>query len=252
MLQEAYLDMDSLDRVKDTFLSNLSHEMRTPLTSILAAEEILTNFGDEDPDTRREFLQIIHLESTRLLDLIGKLLDLAKLEAKALQLNYTEVDLGELVGELVSVARGAARCAEGVVRIAADLPGTPLECECDSERVSRVVRSMLENAIRFSPPDGEVQVSMRQAGDMVTISVTDEASVSVDRFTDLFESVTAYAGAGADPADQRPLLGYPIAQKLATMHGGTLEHGTHGQGGTVVTLRLPVGVRESKSVPTPA
>lgn len=248
LLQEAYLDMDSLDRVKDTFLSNLSHEMRTPLTSILAAEEILSNFGDEDPTTRKEFLEIIHQESTRLLDLIGKLLDLAKLEAKALQLNHSRVDLCDLVDGLATEAGASASLRDGNVQVSVDLPSTEVYCECDPERIARVVQSMLENAIRFSPAGGEVRVAIRCKPRQALVSVTDQAPVSDDRFTDMFESRSAYAGAGADPDDPRPFLGHPIAQKLAHMHGGTLEHGPSGDGGTVVVLQLPTEQTSSGEV----
>jgi signal transduction histidine kinase len=233
MLQEAYHDMHSLDRVKEAFLSNLSHEMRTPLTSIMAAEEILTSYADERPETRDEFLNIIRQESTRLLGLMGKLLDLVKLEAKALHLHYEDVDICQLVeetvGSMLSQRPDLARNVE------VERPTDPVYCECDRERVARVMHSMLENAVRYSPVGDTVQVTIALDGDQVSVIVEDTGDRTDERFSDMFEG---------ECADRRstagiPFLGHPIAERLASMHGGSLTPQRTASGGTAVTLLLP-------------
>lgn len=233
LLQDAYLDMDSMDRAKDAFLSNISHEMRTPLTSILAAEEILSNFGDEDPLTRKEFLDIIHQESTRLLGLIGKLLDLAKLEAKALQLHHEEVDMNQVVSELV--ANTLSQHKQGDLDIQIEAPATTISCECDKERIARIIHSMLECAIHHNPADASIALRIDHDDQSVSITIADQGEHTSTRFTDMFDGMKT----GLDDAiDTRPFIGYPIAQKLAVMHGGSLQPAAS-ENGTTVTLTLP-------------
>ena len=115
-LQEAYHDLQALERAKDGFLSSLSHEMRTPLTSIMAACEILSQYADDDPQTRKEFLYIIQHESQTLLTLIGQLLDLAKLEARALQLQVTSSPMDRLITDVLDRVQARANEKNVMVR----------------------------------------------------------------------------------------------------------------------------------------
>ncbi len=233
LLQNAYLDMDSMDRAKDAFLSNISHEMRTPLTSILAAEEILSNFGDEDPHTRKEFLDIIHQESTRLLSLIGKLLDLAKLEAKALQLHHEEVNMNQVVNELI--VNTISQHSQGDLDIQIETAPTTTTCECDKERIARILQSMLECAIHHNPAGGPIALRIDHDDQNVSITISDQGEHTPTRFRDMFDGMKAGFD---DTIDNRPFIGYPIAQKLAAMHGGSLQPAAS-ENGTIVTLTLP-------------
>jgi K+-sensing histidine kinase KdpD len=245
MLQEAYLDMKSLELVKETFLSNMSHEMRTPLTSIMAAEEILSSYADETPETREEFLNIIRQESGRLLELICKLLDLAKLEANALRLHYEPVDICELVEE--SVGSILSQRPEFANSVDVTMPIDSVVCQCDRDRIARVLHSMLENALRYSPDCGGVQVTVALATGRISIAVEDEGERTAERFNDMFEGecVDRRSTAGS------PFVGYPIAERLAGMHGGTLTPEQSDSGGTVVTLLLPMGPTQARA-PTEA
>lgn len=235
MLDLAYLEMQTLDRAKDTFLSNLSHEMRTPLTSIIAAEEILTDYADNDPEARPGFLGIIHSESERLLVLIDELLDLAKIEAKALQLNFEEIDLCQLTEHISAQVFSQNR--DRKVALSISKPTEAVRCECDPDRMSRILRGIVEEAFQYSPDLGTVRIGIQTIDSCARIVVEDDAAFSEDRNRDMF-------GQRDQPGDDfmtgSTLFGPAIAKKLAKAHGGTLTQRRSASDGTIVELTLPI------------
>lgn len=235
MLDEAYVEMETLDRAKDTFLSNLSHEMRTPLTSIIAAEEILTEFTDDDPDARARFLAIIYSESQRLLVLIDELLDLAKIEAKAMQLNFKEVDICLLTDQIA--AQVFAQTHDKKVALSITKPTEAVRCECDPDRMGRIVRGMVENAFQASPDLGTVRIEVLRVGPWARIVVEDDTPFSMERSSDVLGACNP---SSHDNMTSAAPFGTAIVEKLTKAHGGTLTQGLSKSNGRVVELSLPV------------
>ncbi|MCA8956876.1 MAG: HAMP domain-containing histidine kinase [Planctomycetes bacterium] len=240
MLEQSAQDMQSLEKAKETFLSNLSHEMRTPLTSIMAAEEILSRYADEDPETRREFLEIIQHESVRLLNQIGKLLDLAKLEAKALQLDFAEVDMCRLVEN--TAAQVFSRKRDRTVALSLTKHTDQALCECDVERIERVLNILVDDAFRGSPHNGTVRVCVFRISDTVKVTVERDAGGTPDANGDLLDEWSpGTPDAGFSVGS--PVLGSSITHRLVKAHGGTLHHEVTPQGGALVELCLPALAR---------
>ncbi len=227
MLEQAYVEMQTLDKAKDAFLSNLSHEMRTPLTSIIAAKEILTDFADDDPESRPEFLRIIHTESQRLLVLIDELLDLAKIEAKALQLHFGRFDICTLAER--TAAEIFERGHDRKVALSISKPPEPVYCECDAERIGRILRSLIDDAFRHSPDPGTVRLRIRHDDVLVRIGIEDEEAYGTGRTNNTHGQPSGGS-----------MLGAAIADKLANAHGGTLSRRQADSGGTLVELSLPI------------
>jgi two-component system phosphate regulon sensor histidine kinase PhoR len=217
---------------KDDFVSSVSHEFRTPLTSILGYVEIL--LADEPDESQRQMLEIIHRNSERLLTLVSDLL-----ASRNGQLIVTPhaVDVADLVRSSVSSAM--PRAAAAGVELRAEIP-PQLEAHVDSARISQVLDNLVSNAIKYSPDGGEVVVSLAQEDGNLACRVADTGmGMSPEDASEVFAKFfrtsnvrrTAIPGVG---------LGLPISKAIVEAHGGTIDvDSTLGQG-TTFTFRVPV------------
>ncbi|WP_461174094.1 ATP-binding protein [Arthrobacter sp. Z1-9] len=217
---------------KDDFVSSVSHEFRTPLTSILGYVEIL--LGDEPEESQRGMLEIIRRNSERLLTLVSDLLS-----SRNGQLIVTphSVDVADLVRTSVSSAMPKAAAA-GVV-LAADTPER-LEAHVDGARISQVLDNLVSNAIKYSPDGGNVLVSLAQEDGHLACRVSDTGmGMSAEDASEVFAKFfrtsnvrrTAIPGVG---------LGLPISKAIVEAHGGTIEVESALGQGTTFTFRVPV------------
>jgi signal transduction histidine kinase len=174
-LETSYRELKKLDEMKDDFLSMVSHDLRTPMTSIEGyAELLLERLGRPEPAEQKLCLEVIAKESQRLTRLIDSLLDLQRFEAGMMELDFQEVDLGKLVQESVASFLGAAYAKQ--IHLENDsAPGT-VRVRADRDRLAQVMANLLSNAIKFTPPAGRVQVRLEtvaengQAAARVSIS----------------------------------------------------------------------------------
>ena len=217
---------------KDDFVSNVSHEFRTPLTSILGYVEIL--LADEPDESQRDMLEIIRRNSERLLTLVSDLLS-----SRNGQLIVTPhaVDVAELVRSSVSSAMPRAVAAG--VELWAETPDQ-LEAHVDSARISQVLDNLVSNAIKYSPDGGEVVVSLAQEDGHVACHVSDTGmGMSPEDASEVFAKFfrtssvrrTAIPGVG---------LGLPISKAIVEAHGGTIGVDSTLGKGTTFTFRVPV------------
>ncbi|WP_411375652.1 sensor histidine kinase [Arthrobacter sp. MPF02] len=217
---------------KDDFVSSVSHEFRTPLTSILGYVEIL--LADDQDESDREMLEIIRRNSERLLTLVSDLL--ASRNGQLIVTPHT-VDVAELVRSSVASALPKASAA-GVVLEAA-VP-EKLEAHVDGERISQVLDNLVSNAIKYSPGGGNVLVSLAQEDGHLTCRVSDTGmgmtqEDAYEVFAKFFRTSsvrrTAIPGVG---------LGLPISKAIVEAHGGTIEVDSELGKGTTFTFRVPV------------
>jgi two-component system OmpR family sensor kinase len=233
-LARAFDDMQSqlaqLDRARKQFIANASHELRTPIFSLGGFLELLAD-EDLDEETRRAFLEQIRGQVDRMRNLAVELLDLSRLEAGALVLRPEPTDVGQLAREVASEFTPLASQHESDVTL--DLRES-IELECDPERVAQVLRILLDNALRHTPPGTGVQVSAARSNGHVRLEVSD-AGLGIKRqnmphiFEPFFTSNEQAQGAG---------LGLAIARELAQrMHGRLTVRS--GPGRTTFSLVLP-------------
>ncbi len=157
-LQEAYNRLKELDRLKSNFLATVSHELRTPLTSIIGYSEMLSEgIAGEMNAEQREFVTTIHEKGEQLLELIMGLLDLSKLESGTMSLHKREVDVAELLDDVTSTLQPTAR-RKGVQLTSSVAAGLPT-LWADPERLRQVLLNLSENAIKFTPEGGTVELS---------------------------------------------------------------------------------------------
>jgi signal transduction histidine kinase len=239
-LQEALQELQVLDKMKDEFLSSISHEFRTPLTSIKAFAEILLE--ERDPDTVSEFLGIILRESNRLEGLVNDVLDLVKMESGEMPFRFSETSPGAILRNSVQAAR--ERAVEHHIRVVAQEEEMELLAMWDGAKITRLLLELLNNAIRFSPPGSQIQVTLSRRASGVRYAVRDQGpglppgdlERVFEKFRQIGEALTGKPmGAG---------LGLPICRLIAENHGGTIHAETpEGGGGALFVLDLPLDAR---------
>ena len=159
-----------LDRARREFIANASHELRTPIFSLGGFAELLQD-EDLDDETRDEFLGQMREQTERLKKLAADLLDLSRLDADALELRPEPVDLGEVASDIASEFTPALSQA-GVVL---DLEiGAEVEARCDRQRIGQIVRILLDNALRHTPPGAPVRLEVHAENGIARVTVADQ------------------------------------------------------------------------------
>lgn len=160
-LEEAYRSLAEADRAKDAFLASVSHEFRTPLTSIRSFSELLLSYPDEPEETRRGFLRIILQESERLTRLVNDLLDLARIEAGKQPWRDEEFDLVQILesARRTFSALAAEKGLSITIRADEDLPPV----FADPDRILQVISNLVSNAAKFTPPGGTIGLGAEEA-----------------------------------------------------------------------------------------
>ncbi|HUV10447.1 MAG TPA: ATP-binding protein [Acidimicrobiia bacterium] len=229
-------ELAETDRVRRDLVANVSHELRTPITALQAALENLVD-GVAEPDL--ETFRTMLLQVERLGRLVKQLLDLSRLESGVVPLDRSEFRVEPLLTHAVR----EQQLHEPVVELAIDVEPTDLTADGDPERVHQVVANLLENAVRYSPAGGTVEVRARRSADGVVIEILDEGPGIPEaqrlRVFERFERIdpartTSNGGAG---------LGLSIARWIVDLHGGDIHPENREPHGCrmVVTLPAPNG-----------
>jgi len=217
-------ELKRLERFQREFVADVSHELKTPLTGILGAVDLLTLQASQTPQapqtlqTLQTLVSMIGREAKRLNGLAQGILDLARLERADEALHRTEVDLGGLVGDIVGDLRPRAESAGMALVLSSSLP-SPFVFSCDAQLVARAVSNLIGNAIRHSG-GRRIDVSLERTGADVRIVVeddgrgipADEAQRVFERFHRLDPSRAAETGGAG--------LGLAIVRRIARLHGG--------------------------------
>jgi PAS domain S-box-containing protein len=246
-LREVNAELVRANQLKSQFLANMSHELRTPLNAIMGfAEAIRDGVAGEPTAEQREFAGDIYQAGRQLLGMINDILDLAKVEAGAMELTLEPCDLAVLIDEVVRVARGLAR-RKGI-ELASDVEPRPLEITADALKVKQVLYNLLSNAVKFTGAGGKVSVEARLGKETAQIRVTDTgmgiAPEDLDAIFDEFRQVDSsltrkHEGTG---------LGLALTRRLVRLHGGEITVESELGRGSTFTVTLP---RDLVSSPRP-
>lgn len=231
------------DRLKDEFVALISHDLRTPLTSIMGYTELALD-PELEPTLdgeRREYLEVVARSSERLVRLVDDLLFVARLQAGRLDLAPARLDLSALAEQAARDAQRQA-LAKGVEVVFDGRPGVTVEA--DEVRMLQLLDNLVSNAVKFTPSGGRVEISVAQNGRAVLevrdtgIGFTsDEAARVFDRFFRTEDAVTGQVpGTG---------LGLFIAHAITDGHGGTITAAPRLEGGAAFTVELPRANGES-------
>jgi two-component system, OmpR family, phosphate regulon sensor histidine kinase PhoR len=223
------------ERVKNEFFALVSHELRTPLTAIMGYVELLRDEVELDAQGRH-FVDVVDRNAERLLGLIGDVLFVTQLEAGRFELQPGPVALDEIVRAAVEIARPRAQA--GAIELRTSLDAIP-PLLADRERLHQLVDHLIANALKFTPPGGQVDVALEREDGAVLLTVSDTGiGIAEDEQEHLFErffrtseaTERAVAGAG---------LGLTVCKAIAEGHGGQIGVTSRAGAGTVVRVRLP-------------
>ena len=225
-------ELAETDRVRRDLVANVSHELRTPITALQAALENLAD-GVAEPDPRQFRTMLSQVE--RLGRLVQQLLDLSRLQAGVVPLAREEFQIEPVLEHAVR----EQRLHQPDVEVAVHVEPGDLTADGDPERVHQVVANLLENAVRFTPRGGVVQVHARRTDLGVTIEVIDEGpgipEADRSRVFERFERLDA----ARSSLDGGAGLGLAIARWIVDLHGGEIHPEDHEPHGTRMVVTLP-------------
>lgn len=242
-------------RLKDEFLANMSHELRTPLNSILGLSEILLEevFGSLT-DRQRQFLQTIDQSGQHLLTLINDILDLAKIESGKVAIELSTTNLSSVCDTSLNFVREQARHKQ--IQLTCIIDETVSEIEADERRLIQVLVNLLNNAVKFTPDRGciQLEVQMNRPQQTVEFRVTDTGiGIAPEDLHQIFQPFLQvesslsrrYAGTG---------LGLSIVRRIVDLHGGSIRVESEVGRGSCFTVVLPwhpVSDQDDSPLPEP-
>jgi protein-histidine pros-kinase len=226
------------DRMKDEFFSLVSHEFRTPLTSISGYVELLTERADElTPEERAHFLDVVKRNSQRLRRLVDDLLFISKVQAGKFSLTPREVDLKDLAEQCVDAATPQAE-ANGL-DLSLEVRGVP-PVVGDPDRLGQLLDNLISNAIKYTPEGERVDVSIGAEDGLVVMEVTNTGVyVPPEDRERLFERFFRRSDPSAQDV-QGVGLGLTIAQSIVHAHLGKIEAHSTEDLGTTFRVELPL------------
>lgn len=218
-----------LDEQRSSMLRSVSHDLRTPLSSIKAASSELLSDHPHDEATVTRLLELVNKESDRLDRLVANLLDHSRIEAGGLRPNLQSVDLREVAN--VVATRMHLSLGDTRLDIAIDEGLEPITA--DFVMLEQLLTNLIDNAVRHSPPGGVVTISASDNGAAVTLTVSDEGSgVSAELTNVLFEPFTSSRPGGGG-------IGLAICRAIVETHGGTITFREAPGGGATFVATLP-------------
>jgi signal transduction histidine kinase len=230
----------TLARQKTDFVSNVSHELKTPLTSIRMFSELLADERVTDKARQRSYLNIITTETARLTRLINNVLDFSRIDRGEKKYNFTSCDLPDVVRETVAIYRPQLEAAG--FKLECELPGAPVLVNGDRDALAQVVVNLLSNAEKYSGERKDVRVEVRSQSHPlphVEIRVLDRGP-GVPRGCEgkIFEQFYR-AHDSLSSGIQGSGLGLTLARQIARAHGGDIGYEPRAGGGSCFALRLP-------------
>lgn len=237
-LQKLLDKIRHLDELKSDFLANISHELRTPLALILGPTESILATGANLTELQRRDLGVIHRNAATLLKHVNDLLDLAKLDAGKMTVNYARVDLARAVRTIA--AHFDALASQRSLSYVITTPDT-LEAEVDPEKFDCILLNLLSNAFKFTPARGRIRCALELSGkDRLLLSVQDSGSgVTPEMHATIFDRFRQAQG-GTTREFGGTGLGLAIAKGFVDLHGGTIVTLDAPGGGALFQVEIPL------------
>ena len=238
-LEEKNREVDMANRAKSEFLANMSHELRTPLNSIIGFSEVLEDqsFGTLN-EKQKKYAQNIHTSGMHLLQLINDILDLSKVEAGKMQLQYEEFSLPEILQDVKSLIKTQADKKNLLFSIETD--ERVISLGADKQKFKQILLNLLSNAVKFTSKGGKITVGIRSVNGYAQISVSDTGigikQENIGRIFEKFQQIDSktareYGGTG---------LGLALSRKFVEMHGGKIWVKSEYGKGSTFTFTIPL------------
>jgi PAS domain S-box-containing protein len=225
-----------LEMVRQDFVANASHELKTPLTSIAGYTETLLQ-DDPDIETRRRFLEVIHSNAHRLQRLVDDLLDLSRIESGRWQARLATVDVTGVAGETWEAFAERARARD--VSFEIEAPAASFDAQVDPDALQQVFTNLYDNSLRHSQPGGRIVCRIREQPDGWSVAVEDSGSgIGQEHLPRIFERFYR-VDAARSRAQGGTGLGLSIVKHLVEAHGGRVSAESQLGRGTTITCWFP-------------
>ncbi len=237
-LRRLAADLSDMDRRKDEFLATLAHELRNPLAPIRSGLQFL-QLSDINEKEAEETRVMMERQLAQLVRLVDDLMDVSRIVTGKIELQLKSVELQEVLDSAVETSR--ALIEQMNHQITVTMPGTPIRLDADLTRLAQVFLNLINNAAKYSDPNGKISIKAKQEGKQVIISVQDTGiGISKEHLPLIFQMFTQ-----ADHSLERSRgglgIGLSLVQRLVEMHGGTVEARSEGVGkGSEFVVRLPI------------
>ncbi|MFN0262317.1 ATP-binding protein [Tepidamorphus sp. 3E244] len=233
-LRERNEALEQADQLRGNFVSNVSYHLRDPLQSIIGFAQVLS--GDAmtpNEEQQREYASYILASSTSLMTIVNDILDLASIQANALELSIGDVELRDTIMTALDALKD--RIGEKKVEVTIDVAPRAEHLRGDARRIRQMIFSLAANAIAFSKEGGKVGIDAFADGDMIAIRVADQGEGIPDHLKSrVFGSFETHGDGQRGPG-----LGLSLARGFAIKHGGEITLESEPGQGTTVTIRLP-------------
>ena len=242
-LSEAVRAAETANKAKSTFLSNMSHDIRTPMNAIIGFTTLAVSNID-DKKRVQDYLGKILSSSNHLLSLINDILDMSRIESGKIHLEETEVSLSEVLHDLKTIVSGQIHAKQLELYMDA-MDVTNEDVYCDKTRLNQVLLNLLSNAVKFTPAGGTVSVRIRQChgtqkgSELYEIRVKDNGIGMSQEFVQKIFSPFERERTSTVSRTQGTGLGMAITKNIVDMMGGTIEVQTEQDKGTEFIVRLP-------------
>ena len=246
MAEQALLDAD---RRKDEFLALLAHELRNPMAVTSTAAYLLQTKGLTDPEICRWATTTISSQTEQLKRLVDELLDVARIGRGKIALQKTQLDLVQLIAKVEQACRPLMDRRQQ--HFILSLPSSPLWVEADSARLTQVVTNLLENAVKFTPANGRIELSLQIEQNEAVICIRDTGrGISAELLPRIFDIFTQ--GEVSLVREEGGLgLGLALVKSLVGLHGGRVTATSEGSGkGAQFTVRLPAVAHPQPAMPS--
>jgi len=244
-LAAQHQELSALDRLKSQFFANVSHELRTPLTLILAPVEKLKIDIAKLSRPTQELLDIIENNALRLLRLVNDILSLIRLEEGRASLAKKQIDMIHFLRHTTASMKHLA-ALKGISLELKELD-SDLIVNADPDALEKIVGNVIANAIKFTPPDGRIDVSAARADNMVTITISDTGiGIPAEQLPHIFDRFYQVDGS-ATRRHQGLGLGLALVRELTARHGGDVTATSDSGHGTTFVLRFPHALQATQS-----
>ena len=246
-LSEAVRAAETANKAKSTFLSNMSHDIRTPMNAIIGFTTLAVSNID-DKKRVRDYLGKILSSSNHLLSLINDILDMSRIESGKIHLEETEVSLSDVLHDLKTIISGQIHAKQLELYMDA-MDITNEDVYCDKTRLNQVLLNLLSNAVKFTPAGGTVSVRIRQypgtvkGSELYEIRVKDNGIGMSQEFVQKIFSPFERERTSTVSRIQGTGLGMAITKNIVNMMGGTIEVLTEQGKGTEFIVRLPFRIQ---------
>ncbi|MBN9388778.1 MAG: HAMP domain-containing protein [Chloroflexi bacterium] len=237
-------NVDKSQRIQRQLIANVSHELKTPLTSIQGFSQAMLDGILRRPEDFVRPAEIISHETARMIRLVNGLLELSKLESGQAALQLTGLDLARVLQNCADSFAPQARSNE--VKLLTDF-NSPLPLNGDPDRLNQVFTNLVHNALKFTPAGGTIRLAAYRTGSSVVVTVTDTgAGIPAADLPHIFERFyQADKSRRRDQADEGTGLGLAISREIIQAHGGKIEATSELNKGTQFVVTLPVLVKPS-------